>query len=74
MLPPKMTEGIVPISLAVAPDSNAPISLEELIKIPFTADTLPRISSGVSICKMVERIITLTLSKAPSKNKHNSVR
>ena len=72
IVPPKSTDGIVPISFAVAPDSKAPISLEELINIPFTADTLPRISSGVRICNMVVLIITLTLSKAPSKNKQSN--
>src|SRR5205823_9104944 len=42
MIPPKMTEGAVPINLAATPDSKAPISLEEPMKIPFTAETRPR--------------------------------
>ena len=45
--PPKITDGTVPNNFAATPDSKAPNSLEELTKIPFTEDTLPRISSGV---------------------------
>ena len=70
--PPNMTEGTVPKSFAAVPDSKAPISLELPINMEFTADTLPRIWSGVNNCMMVPRIITLTLSKAPSVNKKNS--
>ena len=62
-------EGFSPNALAVAPDSNAPISFDEPIKIPFTAETLPRILSGVANCKTVCRMTTLTLSKAPVRNK-----
>lgn len=47
MHPPKITAGTVPIKEAVAPLSNSPISLDEPINIEFTADTLPRILSGV---------------------------
>ena len=71
ILPPNITEGTVPNSLAAVPDSKAPISFEEPINIEFTADTLPRIWSGVKSCMMVPRIITLTLSKAPSVNRKN---
>ena len=42
-----MIDGFKPNILAVAPDSKAPISLDEPMKIPLTAETLPRISSGV---------------------------
>jgi len=70
--PPKTTEGTVPINLAKSPDSKAPNSFEELTKIPFTADTLPRISSGVKNRKTVWRIITLTLSNTPVKNNANN--
>ena len=66
MLPPKITDGTVPNSLAAVPDSNAPISFDEPINIEFTADTLPRIWSGVKSWMIVPRIITLMLSKAPS--------
>ena len=45
--PPKITEGITPSNFAATPDSNAQISFEEPMKMPFTAATLPRISSGV---------------------------
>lgn len=65
MAPPKITEGTVPISFAKTPDSKAPSSLDELTKIPFTDATRPLISSGVKKRKMVWRITTLTLSKAP---------
>ena len=47
MLPPNITEGIKPISFAATPDSNEPSSFDEPMNIPFTADTRPRISSGV---------------------------
>ena len=72
MLPPKITDGTVPNIFAAVPDSKAPISLEDPINIELTAETLPRIWSGVSNCMMVPRIITLTLSKAPSVNKNSS--
>ena len=45
--PPAMTDGISPRNLAAKPLSKAPISLEAPMNIPFTAETLPRISSGV---------------------------
>ena len=70
--PPNITDGTVPKSLAAVPDSKAPISLELPINMEFTAETLPRIWSGVKSCIMVPLIITLTLSKAPSVNKKNS--
>ena len=37
------------------------------MKILFTAETRPRISSGVTSCTMDPRIMTLTLSKAPAR-------
>ena len=67
--PPKITEGTVPKSLAAVPDSKAPISFDEPINIEFTAETRPRIWSGVKSCIIVPRIITLMLSNAPSVNK-----
>ena len=72
MLPPNITDGTVPKSLAAVPDSNAPISFDEPINIEFTADTRPRILSGVNNCIMVLRIITLMLSKAPSVKRKNN--
>src|SRR5437870_12664588 len=53
---------------AVKPDSSAPNSFEVPIKMLFTAETRPRISSGVTSCTMVPRMITLTPSNAPIKN------
>ncbi len=67
--PPKTTDGTTPINLAAIPDSKLPISLDELIKIEFTDETLPRIVSGVYVCMTVDRIMTLTLSIAPIMNK-----
>ena len=55
----------MPTSLAAVPDSKPPISFDELINIVFTADTRPRILSGVSTCRIVDLIITLILSNAP---------
>ena len=45
--PPKTTAGTVPSNLAATPDSKAPISFDEPMKILLTADTLPFILSGV---------------------------
>ena len=49
MASPKTTEGIKPRSFAATPLSKEPSSLEEPINTLLTADTLPRISSGVNI-------------------------
>jgi hypothetical protein len=46
--PPKITEGIDPINLALTPDSKAPNSFDEPINMLLTEATLPRISSGVN--------------------------
>src|SRR6266550_6156016 len=67
-MPPTTTEITGPNSAAVKPDSSAPNSFDVPIKILFTAETRPRISSGVINCTMDPRIITLTLSNAPTKN------
>ena len=53
---------------AATPDSNAPNSFDEPIKIPLIAETRPRISSGVVNCKIVERSTTDTLSNTPEVN------
>jgi hypothetical protein len=50
--PPTTIAAFVPHHLAVNPDSNAPISLEEPMKIPFTAETRPRMLSGVASCNI----------------------
>ena len=50
MQPPKITDGINPISFAALPDSNAPISLLLPIKILLSAEILPRMLSGVKSC------------------------
>src|SRR4030095_1856668 len=67
-MPPATTEITGPNSAAVNPDSSAPNSFDVPIKILFTAETRPRISSGVTSCTIEPRMITLTLSKAPMKN------
>src|SRR5438046_6070129 len=66
-IPPPTTETTGPNNAAVKPDSSAPNSFEVPMKMLFTAETRPRISSGVTSCTMVPRIITLTLSKEPIK-------
>src|SRR5205814_9726615 len=64
-IPPATTEMTGPNSAAVNPDSSAPNSFDVPMKILFTDDTRPRISSGVTSCTIEPRIITLTLSNAP---------
>jgi hypothetical protein len=54
-----------PNSAAVNPDSSAPNSFDVPMKILFTDETRPRISSGVISCTIEPRMITLTLSNAP---------
>ena len=63
--PTKITEGITPRSFAARPDSKAPISFEEPMKMLFTAATRPFISSGVKSWRIVWRITTLTVSNIP---------
>lgn len=63
--PPKITEGITPRSFAANPDSKAPISFDEPMKMLFTAATRPFISSGVNSWRIVWRITTLTESNIP---------
>src|SRR5205823_7364131 len=67
-IPPATTEITGPNSAAVNPDSSAPNSFDVPIKILFTAETRPRISSGVTNCTIEPRMITLTLSNAPTRN------
>src|SRR5271165_2940143 len=64
-MPPPTTEPTVPNSRAARPDSNAPSSLDEAMKMALIAETRPRISSGVSNWTSVWRTTTLTLSSAP---------
>src|SRR5438477_8186149 len=64
-IPPATTEITGPNNAAVRPDSSAPNSFEVPIKMLFTAETRPRISSGVTNCSIEPRMITLTLSSAP---------
>src|SRR5215468_2342009 len=64
-IPPATTEMTGPNSAAVSPDSNAPNSLDVPMKMLFTDETRPRISSGVTNCTIDPRMITLTLSNAP---------
>lgn len=69
MVPPKITDGIVPINEAATPLSNCPNSLLLFIKTELTEDTLPRILSGTNSWKIVPRMITLTPSNRPLTNK-----
>ena len=68
-MPPATTEITGPNNAAVNPDSSAPNSFDVPIKILFTDETRPRISSGVISCTMEPRMITLTLSNAPTRNR-----
>src|SRR6266436_3084500 len=67
-MPPATTEITGPNSAAVNPDSSAPNSFDVPMKILFTDETRPRISSGVTNCTIEPRMITLTLSKAPTRH------
>src|SRR5206468_11162021 len=67
-IPPATTEITGPNNAAVKPDSNAPNSFDVPIKILFTDETRPRISSGVTNCTIEPRMITLTLSNAPTRH------
>src|SRR6266705_2370883 len=67
-MPPATTEITGPNSAAVKPDSSAPNSFDVPMKILFTDETRPRISSGVTSCTIEPRMITLTLSNAPTRN------
>src|SRR5437764_10601958 len=67
-MPPATTEMTGPNNAAVNPDSSAPNSFDVPIKILFTDETRPRISSGVTSCTMEPRMMTLTLSNAPTRN------
>ena len=70
--PPITTELTGPNSAAVAPDSNSPSWFDAPMKMELTADTRPRISSGVSSCTSVMRVTTLMLSAAPVTTKASS--
>src|SRR5881392_169125 len=67
-IPPATTEITGPNNAAVNPDSSAPNSFDVPIKMLLTAETRPRISSGVISWTIEPRIITLTLSNAPTRN------
>src|SRR5437016_3320490 len=74
-MPPETTEIIAPVEIvlpnfgpnksATMPDSVPPSSFDVPIKRLLTAETRPRISSGVSNCTSVCRTITLMLSANP---------
>ncbi len=64
--PPITTDGTVPKSWAVTPDSNSPSSLLALTKTMFTALTRPRMGSGVASCTSADRTYTLIMSDAPT--------
>src|SRR6202453_4879673 len=64
-MPPPTTEITGPNHAAVMPDSNAPSSFEVQMKTLFTAETRPRMVSGVRSWTRVWRTITLMVSTAP---------
>src|SRR5689334_7463664 len=64
-MPTKSTDRTVPNTFAATTDSNEPISLDEPMKIGFTAETLPSRFGGVRRLSSVERMTTLTLSTMP---------
>src|SRR5450432_798768 len=66
-MPPPTTDTTGPSSAALAPDSNPPSSFEVSMKTLFTADTRPRISSGVRSCTSVCRTTTLIMSSPPAR-------
>ena len=66
-IPPETTENTGPKKFATRPDSNAPSSFDVPMNSEFSAETRPRISSGVRIWTSVERTTTLMLSQEPSK-------
>jgi hypothetical protein len=63
--PPITTDGTTPNHAAVTPDSNSPNWFDVPMKSALTADTRPRIASGVCNCTSDERTTTLTMSAAP---------
>ena len=68
-MPPKKAAGTGPMSLAASPDSKAPSSLEELIKIMLMAEMRPRIESWEQSWTAVDLMTALTPSNAPLKAK-----
>ena len=63
--PPMTTEKTGPNIAATVPDSNAPSSFDVPMNRPLSADTRPRMSSGVAVWTRVERTTTLMLSHTP---------
>ena len=53
--PAATTAGTAPIAAASTPDSNSPSSFEAPMNTVFTAETRPRMASGVSPCTKVWR-------------------
>src|SRR5690606_20802662 len=64
--PPITTAATGPMKWATVPALNSPSSLEAPINTELTALTRPRTSSGVQSCMMVSRMVTLTMSEAPT--------
>ena len=56
----------MPNSEAVRPDSNSPNWFDVPTNIEFTADTRPRMASGVCSCTSDERTTMESTSEAPS--------
>src|SRR5581483_10001919 len=64
--PPSTAEPTAPNQSAVTPDSNMPICPAQLVNSEFTANTRPRVSSGVANCMMDCRTTTDSISPAPT--------
>src|SRR5207247_10135127 len=63
--PPIATDATVTNQAAVTPDSNSPSWFDAPMNIELTADTRPRIASGVRSWTSDCRTTTLTISAAP---------
>ena len=63
-IPPPTTVDLTPTSCETAPDSNAPSSFVAPINTFSTADTRPRLSSGVTNGTIAPRTKTLIMSPA----------
>src|ERR1051325_9442538 len=68
-MPPATTLVIGPHQDAVTPDSKPPSSLDAPMKTELTAETRPRLESGVRIWMSVWRMTTEMLSNAPVKTR-----
>ena len=70
--PPNATAPTGPRTRAVTPLSNSPSSFDAPMNSVATADTRPRIRSGVAICTRLCRVNTDTMSAPPSTARANT--